>query len=118
MAAEADQRGYEYIAVTDHAKGPKIAGGVDEKQLQRQAREIAAVNNKMEKSGKRVHVLRSIELNLNFHGEGNMNARALTRLDIVLGCFHSSLRRKEDQTDRCIAALSNPIDPDTRSSAG
>jgi histidinol phosphatase-like PHP family hydrolase len=29
-------------------------------------------------------------------------------LDIVLGCFHSSLRRKEDQTERYLTALRNP----------
>jgi histidinol phosphatase-like PHP family hydrolase len=108
MAAEADLRGYEYIAITDHAKGLKIAGGIDEKQLQRQAREITAINNEMYKNGKRVRLLRSIELNLNPRGEGDMDTRALARLDIVLGCFHSSLRKKEDQTDRYVAALSNP----------
>jgi DNA polymerase (family 10) len=32
----------------------------------------------------------------------------LERLDIVLGCFHSSLRKKEDQTARYLAALRNP----------
>ena len=29
-------------------------------------------------------------------------------LDLVLGCFHSALRRKEDQTERYLAALRNP----------
>jgi histidinol phosphatase-like PHP family hydrolase len=108
MAVEADRCGYEYIAITDHAKGLKIAGGIDEKQLQQQAREIAAINNEMRALDKRPRVLRSIELNLNPHGEGDMDRRALARLDIVLGCFHSSLRTKEDQTDRYVAALSNP----------
>ena len=27
---------------------------------------------------------------------------------VVLGCFHSAPRRKEDQTDRYLAALRNP----------
>jgi len=52
--------------------------------------------------------LRSIELNLNPRGEGDMTARSLSELDIVLGCFHSSLRTKADQTDRYLAALRNP----------
>jgi histidinol phosphatase-like PHP family hydrolase len=108
MAVQADRCGYEYIAITDHAKGLKIAGGIDEKQLKQQASEITAINNEMNKIGKRVRVLRSIELNLNPRGEGDLDRRALTRLDIVLGCFHSSLRKKEDQTERYIAALSNP----------
>jgi DNA polymerase (family 10) len=32
----------------------------------------------------------------------------LRKLDLVLGCFHSSLRTKEDQTQRYLAALRNP----------
>jgi histidinol phosphatase-like PHP family hydrolase len=37
-----------------------------------------------------------------------MEPSSLSRLDIVLGCFHSSLRKKDDQTDRYLAALRNP----------
>jgi putative hydrolase len=37
-----------------------------------------------------------------------MDQAALDRLDLVLGCFHSALRRKEDQTERYLAALRNP----------
>jgi hypothetical protein len=104
MAEAGGERGYEYIAITDHAKGLKIAGGIDEKQLSRQAVEISAVNDTMKKAGKRIRVLRSIELNLSPSGEGDMETRALERLDIVLGYFHSSLRKKDDQTARYVAA--------------
>ena len=62
-------------------------------------------------------VLRSIEMNLNPRGEGDMEPRALRELDVVLGSFHSALRTKEDQTARYLAALRNSIDPDTRPSA-
>jgi DNA polymerase (family 10) len=37
-----------------------------------------------------------------------MEVSSLGELDIVLGCFHSSLRRKGDQTARYLAALRNP----------
>jgi DNA polymerase (family 10) len=47
-------------------------------------------------------------MNLNPAGQGDMEQRSLDALDLVLGCFHSSLRKKEDQTDRYIAALRNP----------
>ena len=108
MAEEADKRGYEYIAVTDHAKGLKIAGGINEEKLAEQATEIAAVNRALKSSGSRLRVLRSIELNLNVAGEGDLEPAALAKLDIVLGCFHSALRKKEDQTPRYLAALRNP----------
>src|SRR2546423_606777 len=106
MAEAARERGYEYIGITDHSKGLKIAGGIDETALAEQAREIAVVNGKMAGSG--LTVLRSIEINLNPRGEGDMDPKSLARLDIVLGAFHSALRTKQDQTPRYLAALRNP----------
>jgi putative hydrolase len=58
MAEAADARGYEYIAITDHSKGLKIAGGIDEEQLRQQALEIAAVNDSLGEAGRIVRVLR------------------------------------------------------------
>ena len=106
MAQAATERRYAYIAITDHSKGLKIAGGIDEKALAEQAREIAGVNSAMRGAG--LTVLRSIEMNLNPRGEGDMNPKSLARLDLVLGAFHSALRTKEDQTARYVAALRNP----------
>ncbi len=108
MARAASERGYAYIAITDHSKGLKIAGGIDEQQLREQAEEIDAVNASMMAEGLGVEVLRSIELNLNPRGDGDMDPRSLRDLDLVLGCFHSALRKKEDQTERYLSALRNP----------
>ena len=105
MADAGIERGYEYIAITDHSKGLKIAGGIDEARLRKQGAEIEKINARMQ--GK-LTVLRSIEMNLNPRGEGDMDPRALKQLDIVLGSFHSALRKKEDQTARYLAALRNP----------
>jgi histidinol phosphatase-like PHP family hydrolase len=102
MAAAARERNYEYIAITDHSKGLKIAGGINEKQVEQQAAEIASVNARGN-----VSVMRSIEMNLNPQGEGDMESNCLRKLDLVLGCFHSSLRKADDQTDRYVAALKN-----------
>ena len=107
MAAAALERNYQYIAITDHAKGLKIAGGIDEEQLARQGMEIEKLNASVALD-KRFRVLRSIELNLNPKGEGDLSPASLARLDIVLGCFHSSLRKSEDQTERYLSALRNP----------
>src|SRR5207249_6113379 len=72
MAAAARERSYEYIAITDHSKGLKIAGGIDEHALRKQGREIAKVNALASKSNQRLVVLRSLEMNLNPRGEGDM----------------------------------------------
>jgi putative hydrolase len=108
MADAGDARGYEYIAITDHSKGLKIAGGINEEQLEQQAAEIARVNKALQANRQKIRVLRSIEVNLSPAGTVDMDASALWRLDLVLGCFHSALRKKEDQTERYIAALRNP----------
>src|SRR5205814_2731645 len=100
-------RGYDYIAITDHSKGLKIAGGIDEKRLAKEQREIAKTNMSILRRGGKVTVLSSIEMNLNPRGEGDMDPRALAKLDIVLGSFHSVLRVKHDQTERYLAALRN-----------
>ena len=108
MAEAAIDKSYEYIAITDHSKGLKIAGGIDERELEQQETEIAKLNTVLRKSGRNLAVLRSIEMNLNTRGEGDMSRESLSALDIVLGSFHSSLRTAEDQTDRYLAALRNP----------
>jgi len=108
MAEAAITRGYEYIGITDHSKGLKIAGGIDEQTLRAQSKEIDNVNAKLLGAGKRFRVLRSIELNLNPQGAGDMESSALAELDLVVGSFHSALRKKEDQTQRYLAALRNP----------
>jgi histidinol phosphatase-like PHP family hydrolase len=108
MAQAAEERGYEYIAITDHSQGLKIAGGITEDELREQRSEIDAINDANQHAGRRVRILRSIELNLDPRGEGDMSAASLGELDIVLGCFHSSLRRQDDQTERYERALRNP----------
>ncbi len=108
MADAAKERSYEYIAITDHSKGLKIAGGIDERALKRQGTEIAKVNAALSKSASQLTVLRSIEMNLNPRGEGDMSPDSLRSLDLVLGSFHSALRTTEDQTERYLAALRNP----------
>ena len=107
MARAALERGYQFIAITDHSKGLKIAGGINEEQLQRQAEEIESVNAKLRAERVQFRVLRSTELNLSPAGVSDMDRSSLEHLDVVLGCFHSALRKKEDQTDRYISALRN-----------
>lgn len=108
MAEAASERSYEYIAITDHSKGLKIAGGINERDLKKQGMEIAKVNASLRKSGRNLVVLRSLEMNLNRRGEGDMSPESLSALDLVLASFHSSLRIVEDENERYLAALRNP----------
>jgi putative hydrolase len=108
MAAAAEERGYEYIAITDHSQELSIANGMDERRLRLQGEAIDETNARLAARDAKLRVLKSIEMNLNPAGEGDMSSDALAKLDLVLGSFHSALRRKEDQTERYLAALRNP----------
>jgi hypothetical protein len=61
MAAAAIERGYKFIAITDHTKGLKIAGGLDEESLERQGREIAILNKQLRTQGIDFTILRRNE---------------------------------------------------------
>jgi histidinol phosphatase-like PHP family hydrolase len=108
MVGAAAELGYEFVGITDHSQGLKIARGMDERELAEQAADIGAVNRELEADGARLRVLHSIEMNLTPEGEGDMDPEALARLDLVLGAFHSNLRLTEDQTERYLAGVRNP----------
>lgn len=105
MAGAAHALGREYVAVTDHSKGLPIARGMPEERLREQMAVIDAWNARPPEP---IRLLRGLEMNLSPGGEGDMDPSSLAELDLVLGAFHSSLRAREDQTDRYLAALRNP----------
>jgi len=108
MAMHALDLGYSYVGMTDHSKGLHIAGGMSEERLAEQGAEIDALNEYFETEGVYFRVLKSLEMNLSPTGEGDMEPQSLQPLDLVLGSFHSQLRKKEDQTDRYLAGVRNP----------
>jgi hypothetical protein len=95
MAEAAKERNYQYIAITDHSKGLKIAGGIDENALARQAVEIAKANRALR--GSNLTVLRSIEMNLNPRGEGD---RIQNRSHVSISCLGRSIHPCEQRTIR------------------
>ena len=107
MARAAADRGYAWVAVTDHSKGLHIANGLDETRLAAQQAAIEAANLTLRAEGRAFGLLRGIEMNLSPAGGGDMAPESLAALDVVLGAFHSALRRTDDQTDRYLAAVRN-----------
>lgn len=103
LAEAAASIGHRFIAITDHSKTLKIAGGVDEEEFQRQGSLIDRLNKSAP-----VLILKSIEMNLSIEGTGDMPPSFLRNLDLVLGSFHSKLRLTQDQTPRYLAAIRNP----------
>jgi histidinol phosphatase-like PHP family hydrolase len=108
MAMHALDLGYSYVAMTDHSKGLHIAGGMSEERLAEQGAEIDELNRYFEDSEIEFKVLKALEMNLSITGDGDMEPDSLEPLDLILGSFHSQLRKKEDQTTRYIAGVRNP----------
>jgi histidinol phosphatase-like PHP family hydrolase len=107
MAVAAIDRGYRYFAITDHTKALKIARGLNEERLFDQGKDIGSVNAVLAEKGVDLAILKSAEVNLSPLGQVDLEPSALLSLDLVIGSFHSALRRTEDQTERYLAALRN-----------
>ena len=104
MVDAASVRGYRYLLITDHSQGLTIAGGLTPERFLEQWREFAMLDGQHA-----LRLLRGIEMNVDTDGEGDMPAETLARFEVILGAFHSALRRTEDQTERYLAALRNPF---------
>jgi DNA polymerase (family X) len=105
MVLKAKEMGYAYIAITDHSKAVRVAGGLNEKELTRHLKEIAKVNNKM--SG--IRILTGVEVDILADGSLDLQNEILQECDIVLASVHSRFNMEEgEMTRRIVKALKNP----------
>ena len=118
MATAAIERRYEYVAITDHSKGLKIAGGIDEVALRAQGREIAAANKAILRHGEELTLLRSIEMNLNPRGKGDMESTVAfeSRSGSWFVPFTLTSCRRSDRT--ISGGIAQSAHSDSRTSAG
>ncbi|MDI6799380.1 MAG: DNA polymerase/3'-5' exonuclease PolX [Actinomycetota bacterium] len=105
LAASAKDLGYEYIAISDHAEGLKVARGLTKNDLKRQFEEIDLVNEKIDN----FRVLKGIELNIELEGDVDFETDFLEEFDIVIAAIHSGFSMAKDElTARMIRAMENP----------
>lgn len=105
LAEAARARGYQYLSISDHSGGLRIAGGLDVERLRQQRREIDAVNEQVPE----VRLLRSAEVEVHRDGTLDYPDDVLAELDIVVGSLHAGLRQpREDLMKRVTAVLRNP----------
>ncbi len=106
IAREAQRRGYEYIAVTDHSKGLGVTGGLTEDQVLDQVKEIDRVNRKL----KGFRILKGIEVDIRSDGRLDLADRVLRLLDVVVASVHSGFKQSRDQqTARLVKAMRHPL---------
>jgi DNA polymerase (family 10) len=105
MAEQAKKIGLEYVVISDHTKYLAMTGGLDEKGLLTQRREIDQVNKKME----RFTVLQGAEVNILKDGELDISDKALKSLDVASAAVHSHFNMpKDEMTNRILKAVENP----------
>lgn len=105
LVAAARQRGYAYLAVTDHSKGLAIARGLNEYRVLEQKKMIAFLNKKL----RGFRLLSGIEVDIKSDGSLDFGDDILKQLDFVVAAIHSGFRQSREQlTKRTIAAVRNP----------
>ncbi len=105
MAEAASEKGYSYFAVTEHSKKVAMAGGLNESDLEKQIREIDALNKKL----KKIKIIKGIEVDILEDGNLDLPDTILKELDLVIGAIHYNLNlTKKKQTRRILKAMENP----------
>lgn len=105
MALAAKQFGLEYIAITDHTRSLAMTGGLDEKKLEKQGKEIEKLNGKLDG----ITILKGAEVNILKDGRLDISDSALSNLDVVGAAVHSNFNMpKDEMTKRIAAAMENP----------
>ena len=105
MVKACGDRGYSYIAITDHTKAVRVAGGLSREEFQTQFREI----DEIRKTGAGPAVLKSAEVDILDAGQLDLDEETLAELDLVVVSVHSKFNMtKADMTQRVVHALRHP----------
>jgi DNA polymerase (family 10) len=104
MAAAAKERGYKYIAITDHSKNLAFANGLDDKRAVQHIARIHAANEQTDG----ITIMAGIEVDILADGELDLSDSVLEQMDVVVASVHSAFNQEAQQmTDRLLRALSN-----------
>jgi DNA polymerase (family 10) len=103
MAEGAAALGHDYLAITDHATGPGMVGGVglSDADLREQIEVIRAVDDEVE-----VDLFAGVEANVGADGSVSVADDVLDALDVVVAAPHAGL--DGDGTDRLVTAVEHP----------
>src|SRR3954449_6670500 len=105
MAEAARDRGYEYIAITDHSASHGFGNHVEPDELRRQIERVRALNDTLDS----IEVLIGTESNILPDGSLDYEDDLLAELDWVVGSVHTSFSMSSDpMTARVVAACEHP----------
>src|SRR5258708_36434484 len=105
MAQAARDRGYKYMAITDHSKNLAFANGLDDKRALEHIARIRAVGNSFDG----IRVFAGIEVDILADGSLDLSDSVLERMDLVIPSVHSHFNQSaEEMTVRLVKAVENP----------
>jgi DNA polymerase (family 10) len=105
MAAFAKDLGYAYIAITDHSKAVRVAGGLDDEELAEHIKAVRKANRKM--AG--IEILAGIEVDILPDGSMDLTDEVLAECDVVVAAVHSRFNMtRSEMTRRVIKGMGNP----------
>src|SRR5438552_4734793 len=105
MAEAARERGYKYMAITDHSKNLAFANGLDDKRAEEHINKIRKANQQMEG----ITIFAGIEVDILAEGDLDLSDSVLEQMDLVIASVHSHFQQDHGQmTDRLLRAISNP----------
>ncbi len=106
MALAARERGYEYLAITDHSASHGFGNDVSPEELRRQIERIGEVDAGMEG----IELLAGSEVNILPDGSLDYEDELLAELDWVVASVHTAFGMSEQaMTERMIAAIEHPL---------
>jgi DNA polymerase (family 10) len=104
MAEAARERGYEYMAITDHSKNLAFANGLTDERALEHIRRIRAVEKKM----KSIRIFAGVEVDILGDGSLDLSDSVLEQMDIVIASVHSQFNQdRATMTDRLLKAIAN-----------
>ncbi|HEY4551964.1 MAG TPA: DNA polymerase/3'-5' exonuclease PolX [Bacillaceae bacterium] len=105
MVEACRNKGYKFMAITDHSEFLRVANGLTPERLRKQIKEIRELNDKYDD----IWILAGIEMDILPDGSLNYDDDLLSELDFVIASIHSSFSQPRAKImERLRNALENP----------
>ncbi len=107
MAEAAIERGYSYLAVSDHSQGLKVANGLTPERFREQRREIERLRRTLPED---FALLQGCEVDIRGDGSLDLPDDLLEELDIVIASVHNHFDQDvASATERLVRAIRHPL---------
>ena len=106
MAEAARERGYDYLAITDHSKHVSVANGLDDAGVREHAQHIRQIDEELDG----LWLLAGVEVDILADGSLDLRVETLEGLDWVVASVHSRFDLSEQaMTERLVAAVESGL---------